>query len=92
MTWTEPSPSINTARNDERAAYDAQRAEQRERLGEATGGKVYTRLDLIDQLRRLSRNENYWLIAAEAALLSQAADELARYDAECFAGRMKGSK
>ena len=89
MSYPGPVPNSLTSESDQRAEYDANLAAQREHVAEAPANpvRIFTRPEMIDELRRLANRS----FAKETRdLCRQAADELARYDAECFAGRLKG--
>lgn len=92
MTYPGPVPNSMTSESDQRAEYDARVAAPREHVAEVTPGpRVYSRLELVDELRILSLVLYIRGIVGGPAICSQAADELARYDAECFAQRMHGA-
>ena len=86
MTWTGPVPNSLTSESDQRAEYDANLAAQREHVAEASPGpRIYTRMELVDELRRMALNwRSINELVGYAAICSQAADELARYDAAEF--------
>jgi hypothetical protein len=88
MTFHGTDETSLTSPRDQRLLHREAEAAKRERFGEGVAGpRVYSRLELVDWLRSLDHE----LIGGELAnAFSQAADELARYDAEVFAGRMKG--
>ena len=107
MTWTGPVPNSLTSESDQRAEYDANLAAQREHVAEAPANpvRIYSRMELVDELRRYCKStaviadQEIRVTSGSRAswhkltvILRQAADELARYDAECFEHRMKGSQ
>jgi hypothetical protein len=88
MTYPGSLPDALTSEADQRLLHHEAEAAKRERFGEGVAGpRIYSRLEMVDELRRLARVTGS---TTTYRMLLQAADELERYDREVFAGRMKG--
>jgi hypothetical protein len=88
MTYHAPPPESLTPERDQRLLHREAQAAKRERFVEGVAGpRIYSRLEMVDELRRLARVTGS---TTTYRMLLQAADELERYDREVFAGRMTG--
>lgn len=88
MTPNAYTPGSMTGERDEQQRVTDERREQAERFGEANPGPwIYSRLELVDFLRRMANGFRDGHDYAER--LRQAADEIAKRDADVFMGRTK---